>query len=76
MLKQKLLDAATLQSKLSYAVNTCIGKQAAKEWPWVSYLFEAVLAEALFALLGEADWKSSGYNWPGTDSAVLKFLVH
>lgn len=40
------------------------------------YLFEAVLAEALFALLGEADWESSGYSWPGTDSAVLKFLVH
>ena len=43
---------------------------------WFSYLFEAVLAEALFVLLGEADWKSSGYNWSGTDFAVLKFLVH
>lgn len=39
-------------------------------------LFEAVPAEALFVLLGEADWKSSGYNWSGTDSAVLKFQVH
>lgn len=39
-------------------------------------LFEAVLAEALFVLLGEADWKNSGYNWPGTEFAVLTFLVH
>ena len=39
-------------------------------------LFEVVLAEALFVLLGEVDWKSSGYNWLGIDFAVLKFLVH
>lgn len=37
--------------------------------------FAAGLVEALSVPLGEADWKNSGYNWPGTDSAVLKFLV-
>lgn len=39
-------------------------------------LFATGLVEALFVPLGEADWKNSGYNWPGTDSAVLTFLLH
>ena len=36
----------------------------------------AVLAEAQIALLGEADWRTSGCNWSGTDFVALRFLAH